>query len=768
MKLEAYFPSDQIDPKKKDKAWHKLWLEAIYNHSTNEAGFHDRREKFFNLRRYARGEQEIADYGPVIGINEADMESGEAWKKIDWTPLKITKKFVRILVNEMTSRHTDLLIDLINEEGREEIRKKESDANAYMLHEQLFKDVSQVSGVQVSKPLPPNVPSPTSPEETKDIMTMYAPHPAIVEMKDKIEKAFKINNWEEIAKKVSKDLVEVGLGGTRTKLGNNTFAPKIEPVVPENLLLPDCRYDDFRDAWYMGELISVTIAELRRMDYNNELTEKDFLTIAQNKSSEKYGRFSYSDIVTFYRDHSYYPYDEQKVDIVYGEWISSDMNVYQTKTNKQGNKTTKRKPYDWYDHEKAKDEYKKKYTDREVIVESEPNIYTGIWVCETDHVINWGMQESMEKIGKDDYSRPRFSFKLYTTEKSSFVEEIMPNIDNMMVNWYQMQHHQMQTRPDGIAVDIDSMLAVTAMTGKGGEGGLTWQENIRMFKAIGSVLYKTVDNALGGTPSVPITPIPGGMGQAAKDHYEAVIAQIQMIAEVTGLTPQVSAGQVDPKTGKAVSEMLASASASAFSHLTRAYDKIYEETAQRIAHLISETTRSRKFSKARNYFNISPIVRKYEYEVSIDPALTNYQREMLARHVEMSLQQQLLLPEQAILIQKQKSLDKSIHLLLRFRREAEEKQARMAQQNSRMQMEQNQASQQQALEEKIAVIRAEIEGKTAMSREEYAHKEKLRAMELEHERLLEELRNRNENLRAAAKIEGELEKASMKTPKITE
>lgn len=702
------FPSDQIDPADKGKEWCLQYLKAIESDAVNNGGYDERKREFEKRRRLARGKQDWTEYLPVLDVTEEDLRNRESWKKIDWAPLKIPMKFVRVLVNELVSRHTDLIVDLIDDEGIQEKKMMEAKVNTYMLHEKMFNDLQDVSGVQVSPPLPPGVPKPQTPDETKDILSMYAPNPYAVEMKDRIEKTYRLNNWSELSREIAQDLVEVGLAGTRTVLGGNKHAPKVMPIIPEHMLLPYSRHNDYRDAWYIGQILKVTISDLRRMDHKKELTERDYFEIAQNQDKEAYSSLTYQDALNHFSEHSYYPYDDCKIDVVFAEWDSTDVNVFLTRKNRNGNITVKRKPYKWYDHEKDKDKFKKAFIDREVTLDSWDNIYTGMWIKGTDHVINWGLQESIENHG-EDFDKPRKSFKLYTTGGSSFIDEIAPHIDNIMVNWYQMQHHQTQSRPDGLAVEIDSLVKAQHV-GKGGEGGITWKDNLKMYQSIGTIVFKWIETSGGSTP-FPIQQLPGGIPKAASEHFKAVLDQIQMISETSGLTATRVAGSVDPDIGKKVTELQNESSQSAFSHLTRAYDKIYEETSQRICHLIAEITRSSRFALAKKNMKAIKEFGQRIFEVSIDPGLSNYQRELLAKHVDVSLQNQMLLPEEAMIISKQKNLDRGIHLLLRFRREREEKAARQAQQQSEMQMRQNKEAQQSALQEKLQMLQVEAEAK---------------------------------------------------------
>ena len=97
------FPSQVVSDL--EKATHDYGLKvakAIENEwfqgpSTNR--YNGLKNKFHQLRLYARGEQSIQKYKDELSIN-GDL----SYLNLDWTPVPIIPKFVDIVVNGMSER----------------------------------------------------------------------------------------------------------------------------------------------------------------------------------------------------------------------------------------------------------------------------------------------------------------------------------------------------------------------------------------------------------------------------------------------------------------------------------------------------------------------------------------------------------------------------------------------------------------------------------------------------------------------------------------
>lgn len=708
------FPSEEIDPQKKGMDWHLQSLKAITFNAMHVGSYQQRKKHFAKLRSYGDGTQDVKQYYPRLGVTQEDIKNSTSWKNIDFTQLKILKKYINILVTKMRKYPNELKVLLSDAQSVDKSRQKQAHIKSYIATRDLQTELQAKAKVNTPNPIPPGVPEPETVDEVAITIDMYLPDPEAVEMRDKLGKTFDYNHKDDLEEQLSRDLATVGLAGTRTRMGGNRYYPKIEACVPEQMLLPKSRYNDYRDAPYMGELFSCTIADLRKLDHNNQITEKQYLELASSRRPNLYGGYTLDSAHYFFNNNNHYPYDDLRIDVVFAEWKSHDKSVFLARKNKKKNLSVRRKDHNWYDPEKGTDPAGNKVTDRKVYVDTIENIYQGFWIPGTEIVFGWGLQESMER-NREDYSAPRFSIKAYKTGNSSFVEDTIALVNNIHVNWYQLQHHQNESKPDGFAYDEESIdMRGGEGDGEGGEGGMSWDENVRMHKQTGSILVTLRSNldALSGSKPFPVQAMPGGMSAAAKDHWGFILSDMELIQNMTGLTAPVSASNIHPETGKAVTQIMAASGETSISYLIDAFANVKEQTAQRVVFLIAEAMRIARHYK-KSYQDVMQTLADHEYEVQTVPGYTEYQRQILANQIETSLANQLLLPEHATIITLEENIERAKHLFVKFRREMEQKAAQRAENEIRMNSEQSQAAAKQAMEAKLAELEKDWQMKTA-------------------------------------------------------
>ncbi len=74
-----------------------------FNSYRNGYNFTTNYQSFYNLRRYARGEQSVQKYKDELSIN-GDL----SYLNLDWKPVPVIPKFVDIVVNGMSQRTYDV------------------------------------------------------------------------------------------------------------------------------------------------------------------------------------------------------------------------------------------------------------------------------------------------------------------------------------------------------------------------------------------------------------------------------------------------------------------------------------------------------------------------------------------------------------------------------------------------------------------------------------------------------------------------------------
>ena len=103
-KPKSSFPSQAVPDAEKSSMEYGLQVaKAIeaewFRKDGGMSRYHDTKNRFHNLKLYARGEQSIQKYKDELSIN-GDL----SYLNLDWKPVPIIPKFVDIVVNGISDR----------------------------------------------------------------------------------------------------------------------------------------------------------------------------------------------------------------------------------------------------------------------------------------------------------------------------------------------------------------------------------------------------------------------------------------------------------------------------------------------------------------------------------------------------------------------------------------------------------------------------------------------------------------------------------------
>ena len=102
------FPSHSVSESEKNTLKYGIQVgRAIesewFKKDSGSTKYHNSRQKYNDLRLYARGEQSIQKYKNELSIN-GDL----SYLNLDWKPVPIIPKFVDIVVNGMAQRNYEI------------------------------------------------------------------------------------------------------------------------------------------------------------------------------------------------------------------------------------------------------------------------------------------------------------------------------------------------------------------------------------------------------------------------------------------------------------------------------------------------------------------------------------------------------------------------------------------------------------------------------------------------------------------------------------
>lgn len=671
------FPSHDLPPDKKDKKWHLQYVKAFDKEFTTGTGKILRwaYEDYQKWRMYANGKQPIDQYKDLMGIAKRKGKRDPTWRNLDWNILAIFPRFKTVIKNRLLSQPGEIIISAIDQTSMTLERKRKAEAIEYMANKQFYDDVEKQYGVAVESPFDPGTPTPQNASELETHMQMYPKNRAIMYMKDQVDLAFVNNDGKQIDEEIMDDLIECGIGCTRTWI-DAAGAIRITRVTPERLITNSCIKKDFSDLIRIGYYEEITISQLRSEVTKGTFTEEQLAEIASNVSGTSYDVLGGG---KFFELNNRYPYDHERITVLRAEWFSADSLAYVKSTNSAGNIALQKRdnPY-WLDGKYSDEEYKQFYAQkgekREVIRDSVNNTYQCSWIVGTEHVFNYGRVSNMLR-SVNSLRQVESSFTLYSMDFDSIIRQCEPILDNIQINWLQYQHHLANSKPIGVAIEKRALGTVTI-----GKEVLTTRDILRMYSETGSYIYTGTDAQGRPYPYKPIEELKGGISPAAQEHLNFIIQQIDLLRSILGLNELTDSTSPNPKIGKAVAQMVQFNTNNALGTLYHAFTSIKERTVRKITMLVPDAQNVPNKARAESlsednvaFMYVNRDIPFMDFGIKIDIGITAELRQRLSEHINSALKVNggVLLPEDAALIENENNLMRAYHLLAQKRRQRE-------------------------------------------------------------------------------------------------
>ena len=652
-------------------------------------------QRYDRTREYSRGLQSINKYKNLIN------SSGDtSYLNLDWTVIPIISKFVDVLVGSLTNQDYKVLCNSIDSVSTEKRKEDKMNMATDIMIKGFAAQLTEASGI----PMGSAEGSPETNEELELHMQLNYKQATEIALEQGIELAFSINDWDEISRRLIRDLVDINIAAAKTFLDANGIG--IRYVDPKYLVTSHSTHPDFKDLLHVGEIRQVTIQELKRLA-GTQFTEKEYNDIAQSYASKNGNPTSLTSSTIV-------------VDILDAEFKSVDVMHYEKKENKYGNTTINKK------NSKYKVPKKSKYK-REQIKPQIETWYSGIWIIETDYIFNYGLKENMLRP-KNNLARTLGSYTVYSPDHSildtkSLVERMIPFADQIQLIHLKMQQLIAKTRPKGMAIEVGSIEGVS----KGEGGTFTPLEVQDIYEQTGNLYYRLQDDSGDPMHARPIQELSGGAGQYLQELMASYNYNLERIRDVSGINEvrDGSAPSNDALVG--VQKLALLASNNATRGINHAYIHLMEGVANRTALALQDLV---KYKGAYSGYisaigetnmktvNITKEISPIEVGIKIEALPDEIELELLEQNIQQSLAQKELRLEDGIMIRNVKNIKLANQLLILRRKKYMQEQMQQAQQQSQM----NAESQQQS-----AIIQAEV----AMKAEQMKQQGEMQIKQLE-------------------------------------
>ncbi len=690
--VKGYFPSQVVPDAEKVSAEYGLQVGKAIEYEWFDRGSSDQRyslhqSEFHKLRLYARGEQPIQKYKDELSIN-GDL----SYLNLDWKPVPIVSKFVDIVVNGISERTYDIKAYSQDPYGVSKRTKYMESIIRDMKTQELSEFAQEAFGISLFENEPDKLPD--SQEELDLHMQLSYKQGIELAEEQAINVLLKGNRYDLVKRRVNYDLTTIGIGCVK-----NTFSTsegvKVEYVDPANLVYSYTEDPDFQDIYYVGEVKTVPINELKK-EFPN-LTDEDLKAISSQSLQNGRSNNRYS---------STYSDDKNQIQVLYFNYKTYMNEVYKVKETATGAEKIILRD-DTFDPpiNEMTGNFGKISRSLEVL-------YEGVLILGTDMLLKWELAKNMMRP-KSDYSKVKMNYainapRMYKGRIDSLVKRITGFADMIQLTHLKLQQVMSRMVPDGVYLDADGLAEVDLGNGT----NYNPQEALNMFFQTGSIIGRSFTSEGDMNPGkVPIQEIASGNGSG---KLQSLIANynyyLQMIRDVTGLNEARDGSVPDSRALVGVQKLAAANSNTATRHILQSGLALTQELAEGLSLRISDIL---EFSPTKEAFiqkignqNVGILediakLHLHDFGIFIELMPDDEEKQILENNIQAAVAGGLIDLEDAIDLRELKNIKLANQLLKIRRKKKQERDQQMQQENIQAQAQANAQAQQVAAQAEV-------------------------------------------------------------------
>ena len=639
-------------------------------------------QDFHRLRLYARGEQSVAKYKDELSIN-GDL----SYLNLDWKPVAVLSKFVDIVVNGMTDKGYEIKSFASDPFALKQRTQYVFDAIKDMQSREQIESLNQATGQNFYSSINPDA-LPQNEEELELYMQLSYKQSIEIAEEELIENVFNYNKYDEIKKRLAYDLVVLGISCVKTDF-NLANGITVDYVDPANLVYSYTEDPNFEDVYYVGEVKSVSLEEVKK--------QFPYLTDAELEEIQKYpGDSNYT--------RNYWGQDDNynNVQVLYFEYKTYNNQVFKIKQTDQGLEKALEKPGDFNPPEN--ENFERVHRAIEVL-------YSGAKILGQEKMLKWQLAENMTRPYSDQ-TKVQMNYaitapRIYKGRIESVVSKCVGFADMIQLTHLKIQQVLARMVPDGVFVDVDGLSEVDLGNGT----NYNPQEALNMYFQTGSIVgrSKTVDGDM-NPGRVPIQELQTSNGQAKIGALvQTYQYYLQMIRDVTGLNEARDGSQPDKNALVGLQKLAAAASNTATKHILQSLMYLTIRSAENIslraADMLEFPLTKNALISCINQYNVGSLqeiekLNMHEFGIFLELEPDEEEQQRLEQNIQVALQGGQIGLEDAIDIRQIKNIKLANQYLKQKQKERAEAAAAAQQANIQAQAQANaQASEQAALAE---------------------------------------------------------------------
>ena len=609
--------------------------------------------QFHQLRLYARGEQSIQKYKDELSIN-GDL----SYLNLDWKPVPILSKFVDIVVNGISGKSYDIKAYA---QDPSSIKKRTDYASMLyedMVSKEYLDSLQETLGINLYQT--PNIDTvPESKDELELHMQLSYKQSIEIAEEEAIASVLAQNKYDLTRKRLNMDLTVLGIACAKTGF-NTAEGITVDYVDPAYVVYSYTEDPNFDDVYYVGEVKSITIPELKK-EFPN-ISEEELERIQKMPGNSQY--------ITGWGN-----YDENTVQVLYFDYKTYHNQVFKIKETPQGLMKALEKPDSFNPPEN--DNFERVSRSIEVL-------YNGAKVLGSNEMIKWELAENMSRPTADttkvEMNYALCAPRMYKGRIESLVSKCIGFADMIQLTHLKLQQVLSRMVPDGVYLDMDGLAEVDLGNGT----NYNPAEALNMYFQTGSIVGRSLTQDGDMNPGkVPIQELNSSSGQAKINALiQTYQYYLQMIRDVTGLNEARDGSAMEKNSLVGLQKMAANASNVATRHINQSglyiTLKLAENVALKIADALEFPLTRSALQNSISTFNIKTLdeiinLNLHDFGIFLELEPDEEEQAQLEANIQVALQQGGIDLEDAIDLRQIKNL-KLANQMLKIKRKAKAKQ----------------------------------------------------------------------------------------------
>ena len=654
-------------------------------------------QNYNRLRLYARGEQSVQKYKDELSIN-GDL----SYLNLDWKPVPIIPKFVDIVSNGIASKEYELKAYAQDPFSLKQRTDYVSSVYRDMMAQDYLNNIKELTGINLYNSDPKVLPQ--SKEELEIHMQLNYKQSVEIAEEEAINNTLAFNKYQLINKRVIDDIVIIGIGAVKTSF-NKSEGVVVDYVDPANLVYSYTNDPNFEDIYYVGEIKSLTLAEIKK--------QFPYLTKDELERLAKYpGRQGYV---------AQPNYDNDLIQVLYFEYKTFIDQVFKIKKTDQG-------------LEKAlvkSDTFNPPTSDNfDRVSRSIEVLFSGVKVMGVPQMLEWKLAENMTRP-KSDLTKVKMNYAIcaphmYQGRVESLVSRITGYADMIQLTSLKLQQVISRMVPDGVFVDVDGLAEVDLGNGT----NYNPQEALNMYFQTGSIVGRSLTQD--GDPNRGKVPIQELQSSSANGKIASLVNTyqyyLQMIRDVTGLNEARDGSLPDKDALVGLQKMAANASNIATKHIVNASLYLTLRTCENISLRLADALefdltkqalmQSISLTNTRNIEELKNL-HLYDFGIYLELEPDDEEKAKLEQNIQVALQSGQIYLEDAIDIREVKNTQLA-NQILKYRRIQKQKADQQAQQaqiqaQAQANMQQSEQAAMNEVQKQEALAQTEIQIEQAKS-----------------------------------------------------